>query len=95
MLEKQIESKVSEYAKRKGILSFKFNSMSSRSVPDRIFIAKDIVFFIEFKRLGCKPTAKQALTISQFIEHGIAVYVVDNVESGKEVINKYKGEQKC
>ena len=38
MLEKQIESKVCDYAKSKGVLAYKFTSPARAAVPDRLFI---------------------------------------------------------
>lgn len=90
MLEKQIEKKVADYAKQKGYLSFKFNSMACRSVPDRIFITpKGQFILIEFKRLNAKPTEKQSSMINKLTNQGSLVFVVDNVDYGKEIINKY------
>ncbi len=90
MLEKQIEKKVTEYAKTKGYLSFKFNSMSCRAVPDRLFInSKGLILLIEFKRLNAKPTEKQVLMINKLLAQKVLVFVVDSVESGKDIIDKY------
>ena len=36
MLEKQIEAKVCEYAKTKGVLVYKFTSPARAAVPDRL-----------------------------------------------------------
>ena len=38
MLEKQIERKVCDYAKNKGLLAYKFTSPARAAVPDRLFI---------------------------------------------------------
>ncbi len=90
MLEKQIEKKVSDCAKQLGYLSFKFNSMGCRSVPDRIFISpRGLVILIEFKKLGCKATEKQTAMINKLINQGVIVYIVDNVEDGKTILNKH------
>ena len=49
MLEKQIEAKVCDYAKERGLLVYKFTSPNRMAVPDRMFIRPDgKVFFIEF-----------------------------------------------
>jgi len=87
-LEKIIEKKVVAYAKSKGCLVYKFTSPSCRSVPDRIFITPTgLVFFIEFKRLGEKPTAAQAVEIAKLRKQGVDVWVVDTVERGKIAID--------
>jgi hypothetical protein len=99
MLEKQIEKKVSDYAKTQGYLSFKFNSMACRAVPDRLFITPyGFIIFIEFKRAGAKPTEKQELMHSKLRAQGCLAFVVSDVEDGKHIIDWYrqtrsKGEQ--
>ena len=66
-LEKDIEARVCEYARSKGVLAYKFTSPSRAAVPDRLFIAPDgRVWFCEFKREGQKATispANRALVI--------------------------------
>lgn len=88
-LEKDIEKTVCEYAKSLGCLVYKFTSPSRRSVPDRLFILPDGkgVFFIEFKRRGQKPTAGQAVEIEKIRAKKARVYVVDDKQKGKEILN--------
>lgn len=87
-LEKDIEAKVVAYAKSLGMLVYKFTSPSRRSVPDRMFITKaGVVFFIEFKRLGQKPTAAQQVEIEKIQATGVMVYVIDNIPSGKKAVD--------
>lgn len=87
-LEKDIEKKVCDYAKSLKMLCYKFTSPSRRSVPDRMFITQaGVVFFIEFKRKGQKPTAGQEVEIAKIRATGIQCYVVDNVEQGKRIVN--------
>lgn len=88
-LERDIEKKVVAYAKSLGCLVYKFTSPSQRSVPDRLFIMPNGrgVFFIEFKRLGCKPTASQEVEIEKIKRQGISVFVVDDVASGRVVVD--------
>lgn len=87
-LEKDIEKAVCTYARSLGMLCYKFTSPSRRSVPDRMFITKSgVVFFIEFKRLGCKPTPAQDVEIAKIMATGVHVYVVDNVAGGKALVD--------
>jgi hypothetical protein len=87
-LEKEIEKRVCAYAKSLGVLCYKFTSPARRSVPDRIFLAKGIdAFFIEFKRLGGKPTPAQEVEIAKIRAAGKTVYVIDNVVAGKAAID--------
>lgn len=88
-LEKDIEAAVVKYAKSLQMLVYKFTSPSRRSVPDRMFITKDgVVFFIEFKRKGQKPTASQEVESEKIRAQGVQVNVVDNIESGKRIIQR-------
>jgi hypothetical protein len=87
MLEKQIETKVCDYAKTKGMLAYKFTSPARAAVPDRMFIYNGRMFFIEFKRSGQKPTDAQAREHDRLRQQKINVFVIDDVEKGKWVID--------
>lgn len=87
MLEKQIEAKVCDYAKECGVGVYKFTSPARAAVPDRMFIYKGRMFFIEFKREGQKATPAQEREHNRLRQHQINVFVVDNVEMGKSTIN--------
>jgi hypothetical protein len=88
MLEKQIEAKVCDYAKTKGVLAYKFTSPARAAVPDRLFIGPDgRMWFCEFKREGQKPTDAQDREHNRLRGHNVNVFVVDNVDSGKMVID--------
>ena len=88
MLEKQIESKVCEYAKKKGLLTYKFTSPARAAVPDRLFVLKSgKIFFCEFKRGGQKPTPAQEREHQKLRDHGVMVFVIDNVSDGMAMID--------
>jgi len=88
MLEKQIEGKVCDYAKSKGVLAYKFTSPARAAVPDRMFIRQDgIVWFCEFKAAGKKPTPAQEREHTRLREHKVNVFVIDNVIEGKTMID--------
>ena len=88
LLEKQIEAKVCEYAKSKGVLAYKFTSPARAAVPDRLFIAPDgRVWFCEFKREGQKPTAAQDREHTRLRQQKVNVFVIDNVTEGKNMID--------
>jgi hypothetical protein len=87
MLEKEIEAKTIKYAKSKNILNFKMNSATSRGLPDRLFISKKDMFFIEFKRKGRKPSKLQSHLIAQLRDYCCKVYIVDSLEEGMEIID--------
>ena len=88
MRESKIEEAVCKYAKEQGCLVYKFTSPGRRSVPDRIFIHKGHVFFVEFKAPGKKPTKGQEREMERLREQGIKVYVCDDIEGGKFLIRK-------
>lgn len=86
-LERDIEKKVCEYARSLGMLVYKFTSPGRSHVPDRLFVLPGgRVFFIEFKRLGKKPTDAQAVEIAKLQKQGVSVFVVDNVDFGKQLL---------
>jgi len=88
--EVKVESEVCKYAQALGWLVFKFCSPNNRGVPDRIFIRKNVVFFIEFKKKGKEMTKLQKFIADLIMKAGVAVYEVDNAESGIKIINSYE-----
>lgn len=92
-LERDIEKAVCDYAKKQfKMLCYKFTSPACRSVPDRMFITRTgEVFFIEFKRLGQKPMPAQEVEIAKIRVQGVLVFVVDNVDMGKQVVDQMSG----
>ena len=88
MLEKEIEAKVCEYARGKGVLAYKFTSPARAAVPDRLFIRQDgLVWFCEFKAAGKKPTPAQEREHTRLREQKVNVFVIDNVIEGKTMID--------
>ena len=66
---------------------YKFTSPARAAVPDRMFIYKGRVFFIEFKREGQKPTDAQEREHHRLRQHKVSVFVVDSVEDGKAMVD--------
>lgn len=88
MLEKDIESKVCDYAKTKGVLAYKFTSPARAAVPDRLFITPNgRVWFCEFKREGAKPTSAQDREHTRLRKQNVTVFVIDNVTEGKNMVD--------
>lgn len=88
MLEKQIEAKVCDYARSKGVLVYKFTSPARAAVPDRLFIAPDgRMWFCEFKREGQKPTPAQDREHTRLRQQKVNVFVIDNVIEGENMID--------
>lgn len=93
-LEKDIEKRVCDYAKSLKMLVYKFTSPSRSHVPDRLFITRNgVVFFVEFKRKGQKPTKAQEVEIERIRSKGLLVAIVDNVASGKLLIEEMTSER--
>lgn len=86
MLERDLQKKCVKIAKKRGFWASKFVAQGRRSVPDYIFAKPDEfgiahIFFVEFKRLGEKPTAQQEEKHKEMREFGITVYVTDCFEN--------------
>ena len=90
MLEIKIEKTVTDYAESFGWLQYKSELMED-GVPDRIYMKGGVVFFIEFKQKGKKPRPNQIVQANKIIyQGGIPVYVADNINDGKHIIDKYE-----
>lgn len=86
-LEKSIERKACDYAESRGWWVRKFTSPGRRGVPDRIFGRGKEVFWIEFKRPGETLNKEQEREIAYMRKHGMTVYVCDNLDDAKRVID--------
>ena len=88
--ERDIESKVRKYARDMGFLVYKFTDPTQVGVPDRIFISpQGRLFFVEFKAPGKKPRANQIAEFKRLQAHGQYVYIIDDLERGKRLIDSY------
>jgi hypothetical protein len=81
-LERDIEYRVVDIAKKHGWLSFKFVSPAQRGVPDRIFMKSGRIVFIEFKAPGKKPTPLQDHIMRKMVDAGCEVHVCYSIEDG-------------
>jgi len=86
--EAQIEKTVTDFAVRMGWLSYKFTSPNRRAVPDRIYLRGATTFFIEFKAPGKAPSLAQTREHETLLNEGFAVYVVDDIVTGCEIIGR-------
>lgn len=83
-LESSLESAIVRTARALGCLAYKLHE---RNAPDRLFLTPDRrVFFIEFKQRGKAPRPEQLHEHERLRARGLHVYVVDNRETGLEVI---------
>ena len=103
MLEKDVESRVCDYAKTKGMLVYKFTSPNRAAVPDRLLFSQipewlipiiaKYVRLIEFKRPGAKATSAQMREHQRLRAVGLTVDVIDDVGEGKAKIDFMAGDQ--
>jgi Holliday junction resolvase-like predicted endonuclease len=89
MLESRIESQVVVWAQARGWVTLKLNVRGRRGWPDRIFIRKGKVIFIEFKAPGGRPTKLQLHMIGLLGTHHMSVYLCDSKESAIETLKAH------
>lgn len=88
VLESVTERWVVNYAESLGWLAFKLNNPSASGWPDRLFVSPNGVHvYIEFKRQGKVPRKLQRYRIDALKRQNCIVYVCDNSEQGKEMID--------
>lgn len=85
--ESYIEKSCINYAKSKGWLTHKFVSPNNKGVPDRLFIKKGYVLFVEFKSTKGKVTPLQKLVIDTLVKSGARVEIINNIDNFKNLIN--------
>ena len=88
MRESEIENKVCQYAKSLGWLCYKFSSPGNRGVPDHLLLRNQVTLFIEFKAPNKKLTKLQQKIFKRIGSQTDNIYVIDNIEDGKNLINK-------
>lgn len=93
MLESKLENDYRKYVESLGLLYLKFSILGMAGFPDRIILgANKLIFFIEWKRPG-KTDGKRKGEKLQAYRHkvlrkfGFNVYVLDNLEQAKEILN--------
>lgn len=85
--ESAIEANNGAYAKTLGIIFRKLNF--GEGWPDRVLLYRGHVIFIEYKRLGEKPTALQEYMIDILRKQGFEVYVIDDKQRGRVLIKEW------
>ncbi len=89
VLERDIEEDVVDYAKRRRVfLILKLNVLGQVGWPDRLFIHKGQILFIEFKRPDEGLRKIQAYRANKIREHGFRVEVVDDRSDGYRIIRE-------
>lgn len=90
-LERDLEAACCRLAKAQGWFVRKYKGPGRRSHPDRMFAKRGVVFWVEFKRLGCVPTELQRLEIAAMTSVGLRVFVVDNWSTFEKILAAYEG----
>ena len=89
MLEKQLEAKIVKLAKSLSIHYEKITGI--KGFPDRMFICRCSIFFIEFKRnKDSKLIVMQKRKIKKIRDRNKEVHVVNNIEDGLKMLEKHK-----
>lgn len=85
--EKEIESFTINLAKELGFFTYK---IGIGGLPDRAFVTqKGITIYVEFKSHGMVPRKRQQSIIDKMRERGALVYVIDDIEKARALINSY------
>ena len=90
MLEKKIETEVCKYARSLGFDAMKQEWPGTHGAPDRLFITpQGKIFMVEFKSAKGKLSGHQARRIRRLKAMNVDVYITNNIESGKWLMDMY------
>lgn len=90
MLEKLIQKKVIDYAKKKNVFALKIDTTTHAGMPDYMLIYKGLVIFIEFKSsFGTLSVLQLAVHELLREEYLCDIIVIDDVHEGYEVIDAF------
>lgn len=84
--ESSVEAAIVRFAKESGVYTRKFASPARRGVPDRIFVYRGRVLFLEVKRPGEEPTPLQLHEIGLLRAAGANAEWCDNADRGRCLI---------
>lgn len=85
-LESDLELAVVTCAKQNGWKVVKLGGDHTTGLPDRMFVGRKRVVFIEFKRPGQKPRKIQSIMIESMRKGGLTVHVIDNFDDGVKAL---------
>lgn len=92
MLERVIESRLRQEAKKRGGMALKFVSPGMNGVPDRIVLLPGgKMAFVELKTPGKVPRALQEKRMGQLRKLGFLVYVLDGTERMGGILDEIQG----
>lgn len=91
MLEKELERKCRQIARRNKCHLMKWVSPGQAGVPDRILICPGgHIAFLEFKSPGKNPTPLQRAQLHMLQEMGCRVHIIRSVEAFEKSLEKCK-----
>lgn len=86
--ESNLEKQCVRFARENGYVSMKIEKNGHKGVPDRLFVGKNRIYFIEFKRPGGGVVSKeQAFWYKLLKDNGIEAYFCDNFDKFKDILN--------
>lgn len=88
-IEDDIETKVVHEAELAGWFVRKLGWVGRTSAPDRLFIKKGRVVFIEFKAPGKDANPTQAKEHDRMRDKGAEVYVCDSIREALAILRVY------
>lgn len=89
MRESNLEKDIVKYAAELGMLSFKFTSPAQKGVPDRIFIHRGHVLFLEVKASKKRPTDLQMRMLRKLRDHGAACGWVNGFTGARDLLDSF------
>lgn len=93
MREKVIEQKLTKAVRQNGGVCWKFTSLGTAGVPDRIILMpKGRIAFVEVKAPGEKPRPLQLSRHKLLRRLGFKVYVLDNIDDIEKIISEVKND---
>lgn len=87
LLESTHEDLAVAHGRQMGWHSHRYTVPGERGNPDKIFLKKNRVFFIEFKREGGKLRPQQVLKCTELRKRGFLVFSSDNIHRSTMIIN--------
>ena len=88
MRESTIERAVCDYARKHGVMAMKLAGPNQKGQPDRMFLFKGKVIFIEFKAPRGKPTPLQEKWLRDLRTQKFIAVVCEDAADGKWLIDQ-------
>lgn len=85
MREIEVERPASAYAESRGWFEVKIEKASKRAFPDRFYARNGRIILVEYKAPGEKPGPQQIRRHKELRQHGVEVFVIDNLKDAHEL----------